>query len=134
VPVSSISAAVATMDEFYTLINEAQTIADFIPPWNMFTLEEQCHSPNNCDIQYFYDRWWPSKVYYRLYDCGLKTVTAEEMIYPRGSNQTSLPADPKYWTYELVEGDEGTLLISGIHVAQKPGEGCVLVIERVPQP
>lgn len=132
-PVESLSPAVVTMDMFYTFINAAETVEDFILPWNMLTLDEQCNPRDKCDIQYFHAKWSVSKVYYRLYDCGPTVVTAEEMRYPRETNPSSLPADSKFWTYELVDYD-GVLMIGDTYLTKKPEEGCVLAIERVPQP
>jgi hypothetical protein len=132
-PVESLSPAVVTMDMFYTFINAAQTVEDFILPWNMLTLDEQCNPRDKCDIQYFYERWSKSMAYYRLYDCGSNTVTAEEMLYPRDTHPSALPENSKYWTYELVDYD-GVLMIGDTYLMQKPGDGCVLAIERVPQP
>lgn len=129
---SDISQAVMTVDMYYTLINIAQTLEDYLPPWNMLSLQEQCNPRDKCDIRYFHDRWSQVQVYYRLYDCGPDLVVAEEFLYTRGSTPEHLPATSKFWTYQLVDYD-GVLQINDAY-ARKPGDGCVLALERILQP
>ena len=122
--------AVATIDRFYTLINMAQAENDFGKPWDMLSFEDQCNARYQCNLDKFQARWWPSKVFYRLYDCGSNTVMAAEMRYPRDTDPSTLPAVSQYWTYELIDSD-GTMLIGKTRLSQAPGDGCILAIEFV---
>jgi hypothetical protein len=125
-PVASTASAVAIVDEFYTLINDAQSKNDFGKPWDLLSNESQCSPVNKCDLSYFQDRWWQSKVVYTLYDCGPNRVAAQELKYPREADPASANGSPKYWLY-LLSDFEGRLMISEIDLIQAPGAECVLV-------
>ena len=131
-PVGYVPNAVETLDTFYTLINDAQTENDLIQPWHMLTLEEQCNPRDQCSSYRFQDRWWPNKVLYKLYDCGLNNVVAEEMQYPRDVD-ASAAGNAQYWKYQLIETEE-TILISDIRKAQIPGDDCALMIDHSTTP
>lgn len=131
---ASISPAVAMIDNFYTVINTAQTRDDLVVLWNTLTFEAQCIPVfKGCTLDGFQDRLWQAKLLYRLYDCGPDFVVAEELRYPRGEAAPITPAGSKFWAYSLVETDEG-LLISDISFTPAPGEGCTLVIDRFSLP
>jgi hypothetical protein len=129
VPGSGISQAVMTVDMYYTFINIAGTLEDYLPSWNMLSQTVQCSPADRCDIQNFYERWSQVQVYYRLYDCGPTLVTAEEFLYPRGSTPADLPTDSKFWAYELVDNN-GILKINDAR-PKKPADGCSLALERL---
>jgi len=124
-PEGALSRSVETMDTYYKLINDAQTEDDLTIPWNMLTLEAQCNPRDPCSLFGFQNRQWPTKVLYKLYDCGSNRVVAEEMQYPRDAD-ISAAGDPQYWKYQLVEL-EGVMMISNVRKSQVPGEDCVLV-------
>lgn len=120
--------AIATVDQFYTWINDARSTDDFYKPWDLLSSEVQCHPANRCDLSYFEDRWWQSKVVYTLYDCGPNRVAVQELKYPREADPASASSDTKYWMYRLSEF-EGRLMISEMDLIPSPEEGCVLVKE-----
>jgi hypothetical protein len=126
--VSSNTAAIATVDQFYTWVNDARSTDDFYKPWDLLSSEVQCHPANRCDLSAFEERWWQSKVVYTLYDCGPNRVAAQELKYPREADPASAITAPKYWMYLLSEF-EGRLIISEMDLIPSLEEGCVLVKE-----
>lgn len=134
-PVGYVAPAVEVVDKFYKAINEAQTEADLLVPFNMLTTIAMCNYRivPYCDATMFQTKWWKLKVTYKLYDCGNNDVISEEMLYPRSDSSPSTPAAPKFWRYELVQNEEGGL-INDITATQTPGEGCVLALDSTTQP
>ena len=132
-PADAISPAVATIDTFYQYINDAQSPNDLGKPWDMYTLEAMCNPRDYCDLTIFTDRWWSSKLNYRLYDCGNNRVIAEEMRYPRDNDSTVAPAKPQYWKYQLIEV-EGRWMIDDTSARKSLDAECMLVIDRSANP
>lgn len=125
---ASSASAIATVDQFYTWINDARSTDDFYKPWDLLSSEVQCHPANRCDLSLFEERWWQSKVVYTLYDCGPNRVAVQELKYPREADPASASSAPKYWMYRLSEF-EGRLMISEMDLIPSPEEGCILVKE-----
>lgn len=127
-PVGSISAAVKTVDRYLTLINDVQTDFDFNEPWSMLTPEGQCSDPRDfCTMFNFGDRMIKWKAVYRLFDCGPGLVLAEEFLYPREADPSSVVSTPQYWKYQVVETYDGWL-ISNIYKGQGLEGDCNLAI------
>jgi len=130
VPTPTTADAVATVEKFYKIINDAQTKDDLIPSWVMLTLEGQCSDPKGfCTLTYFQENWWRWKVNYELYGCSPTRVVVKETLIPRGDNATSTPPAPRYWEYQLVETESG-MMINDRRFTPSPGEDCVLMIEK----
>jgi hypothetical protein len=136
-PVDSASAtspAVVTVDMFYTFINIAANKDELANSWAMLTNEAQCGAFYKCELTTFQTHWEKSMALYRLYSCDDKTVIAQEMEYPRDSVAPADITDGKYWSYEVIESSNGLMMISKIRVAQEPGSGCSLILDRVANP
>ena len=125
--------AVATVEEFYKFINDAQAEDDLLKSWMMLTLEEQCNPRDQCTLGFFQDNWWPWLVNYDLYGCSPTRVIAKETLISREGNATSTPPSPRYWRYELIETEAG-LMISDRRLAQAPGDDCALTVEKTMVP
>jgi hypothetical protein len=132
-PTLTVVDAVATVDKFYKLINDAQTKDDLVEPWVMLTSEEQCNPRDKCELANFQTIWWQWKVSYKLYGCSSNRVVAEEIRYPREDNSSSVTATSQYWEYQLVEFEE-KIMISDRYFTQAPGGDCVLMIEESTNP
>lgn len=130
---AAVSPAVITVDMFYTFINTAQSPEELGLPWNMLSLDEQCNPRDKCELTNFTNTWWASKAAYRLYSCDTDIVVVEEMLYGRDAAQPSEMTNARFWTFELAESS-GLFLINKRYPVNKPGEECVLAIDRVANP
>jgi hypothetical protein len=131
----TLSAAVATTEKFYTLINAAQNQDELGRPWGLLSLTEQCNPRDGgCDLSYFQAAWWPSQVLYRVFTCGSDQVVAEQRLYPRGSDPASAGSDSKYIRFEFSKNEDGALVINKRSTVDAPGAECKLVVDGFKKP
>jgi len=133
VPTVTVADAVATVEKFYKIINDAQTQDGLIPSWVMLTSEEQCNPRDQCTLAFFQKNWWQWKVVYSLYGCSPTHVVAQETLIPREDNATSTPPAPRYWGYQLIETESG-MMISDRRLVQAPEDDCVLMVDNSQKP
>jgi hypothetical protein len=130
-----LSADVATVEKFYTLINAAQNQGELGKAWDLLSITEQCNPRDGgCDLSYFQAAWWPSQVLYRVYTCGSDRVVAEERLYPRASDPASASSDSRYVRYQFGQTEEGTLVINKRSTDEAPGAECELAVDGFGKP
>lgn len=130
-----LSANVALVGKFYTLINTAKTQGELVKTWDLLSFTEQCNPLyRGCDLSYFEAAWWPSQVLYRVYTCGSDQVVAEERLYPRAADPASASSDSRYVRYQFSQTEEGALVIDKRRSDEAPGADCVLALDGFGKP
>jgi len=128
-PIVTTADAVATVEKFYKIINNAQTEDDLLASWVLMTSKGQCSDPKNfCTHSYFQENWWRWNVVYELYGCSPTRVAVREALIPRDGNAASASPAPRYWEYELVETESG-IMINDKYFIQAPGDDCELMVD-----
>ena len=120
--------AAATVETFYKFINAAQSPNDFNAAWDMLTNEEQCNTPEKCELSYFQEKWMESKVIYKIYECGPDYAIVEERLYPRTADPASASSEAKLIRFQLAQADE-KIFITNRKTVFALEEGCALVID-----
>ena len=119
------SSAIKTMDNFFSLINNAQSKADLIYSWSLETSEFQCAEAAKCNLSKFQDFWMQFKVNYKLYDCGYNIVDTEQTYYPRDPLSTSGPR-PSFSARYVLKEIGGQLKINNTEITLAPNPLCEL--------
>lgn len=126
-PLPSYSAAVISVNNFFSLINNAQTADDLLGAWNLESNSFQCLEAAGCDPVKFQNFWINWKVQYRLYDCGANIVDTAQIYYPKNPLSGSSPTDWFFRRYQLIE-EGGQLKINEGSKIESPDTYCPLVI------
>lgn len=132
---SSVSAlpVAATVETFYKLINDAQSPNDFSASWDMLTNEEQCNTPEKCELSYFQEKWMKSKVIYKIYECGPDHAIVEERLYPRTADPSSANPEARLIRFQLAQADE-QIFITNRKTVLALEAGCVLAVDSALSP
>ena len=123
----------ATVETFYKLINNAQSPNDFNAPWDMLTNEEQCNTPEKCDLSYFQEKWMESKVIYKIYECSPDHAIVEERLYPRTADPALASPNSRLIRFQLAQADE-KIFISNRKTVFALEEGCILAVDSTLSP
>ncbi len=99
----------------------------------MLTNEEQCNTPEKCELSYFQEKWMESKVIYKIYACGPDHAIVEERLYPRTADPSSASSEARLIRFQLAQADEQIFITNRKTVLALEAE-CVLAVDSALSP